>query len=142
MVRPFLSLLSLALAAAPLPSQAEELPPKSLWSFAKFHTHPGMTDEYLQFLATVWKAQREALKEEGVVLSYHVFTVKAQREGEPDIIIATEYADYVSFARRAELEKIVRQKLKTNPPQGAPGTDLETMREWLGSMDLEEIDLN
>ncbi|TYC94420.1 hypothetical protein [Novosphingobium sp. BW1] len=141
MARLALWLLPLALAVTPLSVQAEELQPKSLWTFSKFRTRPGMTKQYLQFLATVWKARRKILIEEGVVVSYHVFEVKGQREGEPDIIIATEYSDTVSFARRAELEQLVRSKLKANPPQGAPNVDHETMREWMGSMDLEELDL-
>lgn len=123
------------------PALGQEIAPKSLWTFSYFRSHPDMSDEYLRYLATTWKAQREALVEEGAVLSYHVFEVKAQREGEPDIVIATEYADYVSFARRKELEDAVREKLLANPPKGAPNVELGTLREWLGSTDMEELAL-
>jgi hypothetical protein len=63
-----------------------------VWDFGQVQTKDGHFDDYMKWLSTHWKAQQEALKKAGYIISYKVLVVADPRQGEPDIILATEYA--------------------------------------------------
>lgn len=123
------------------PPAAVSPKPQSLWIFSRIRTLPGKQREYLEFLSTTWKAQREALKRHGALLSYHVFIVKAQRENEPDIILASEFPDRTTFAERERLQKLVRAELAKAPPGTYRPVDLDTLRMPVEEMEVEDIRL-
>ena len=71
----------------------------TVWDFADVKTTDGHFDEYMSWLAGPWKQQQEALKKAGYIISYKVLLVADPRHGEPDIILATEYANMAAFDR-------------------------------------------
>lgn len=83
----------------------------TVWDYASIKTKDGHFDEYMKWLSIEWKAQQEAMKKAGYITSYKVLVVADPREGEPDIILATEYpnmaaldhsvAEEYAFAKKA-----------------------------------------
>jgi hypothetical protein len=96
-------LAALALSTAVPALAADENGPSfqngTVWDFADIKTTDGHFDDYMSWLAGPWKQQQEALKKAGYILSYKVLLVSDPRHGEPDIILATEYANMAAFDR-------------------------------------------
>jgi hypothetical protein len=69
----------------------------SVWSIAFIHTHAGMGNAYLTYLTTDWKREQEALKQNGMVLSYKVLTTEAHGTNDWDVMLMTEYKDLATM---------------------------------------------
>ena len=89
--------LTLAMAG-PAAAQESSYNPGTVWQFSNIQIEPGQFEKYVDYLAGNWRKINEFGKKEGMVVSYHVFTVNNRREGEPDLILAVEYKDYFSNA--------------------------------------------
>jgi hypothetical protein len=83
----------------------------SVWDFGQVQTKDGHFDEYMHWLAGPWKAQEEALKKAGVILSYKVLLVTSARPNEPDIILAQEYANMAAFDRSTESQYALQKSI-------------------------------
>ena len=123
-----LMLLSLSLMAAPAFAQDEgpSYNKGPVWDFGEVKTMDGHFDDYMKWLAGPWKAQQEALKKAGVIIDYKVLLVTDPRKDEPDIVLATEYANIAAFDQSTEKEYAMGQKIwgsmsKANQEQAARG---------------------
>lgn len=85
-----------ALAAAYITTSAiasAQTPPISngpVWDCAQVRTKDGQSDAYMNWVATQWKAQEEALIKGGYAIGYSVYSVVDPRDGEPDVLLCTE----------------------------------------------------
>ena len=98
-----------------------------VWDFAQVQTKDGHFDEYMNWLSTSWRAQEEALKKKGVILDYKVYLVADPRANEPDIILATEYANMAAFdtpiAKQYAIQaEIAGSLVKASQAQAARGS--------------------
>ncbi|QUD89070.1 hypothetical protein [Phenylobacterium montanum] len=125
------SLAAAALFAAVPALAADENAPSfengPVWDFGQIQTKDGHFDEYMHWLDTQWKAQEEALKKEGVIIDYKVYLVADPRQGEPDIILATEYKNMAAFDRSVADGYALQAKIfgsipKADSEQAARGT--------------------
>ena len=57
-------------------------------------TRTGQDLAYLDAVADTWKKQQEALKSEGIILSYRVWQGNAASEDDFNIILMSEYKDF------------------------------------------------
>lgn len=132
---------TLALATAgPAWAQAASYRPGSVWTFSHIETLPGQGERYLDFLASQWKKLHEYGKQQGHVLSYRVLQVNHPRQGEPDLILAVEYPDYLNNAQRLELQKKIDAFLANDSrSREVEAGKREAMRKQLGSMELQEL---
>ena len=69
----------------------------SVWTLAFIRMKPGMETAYLGYLAGQWKANQEAEKKEGLILSYKVLSVEGHTPGEWNLMLMTEYKDLTSL---------------------------------------------
>ena len=58
---------------------------------AAIRTEPGRFDDYMKWVDTVWKAEQEASKKMGDVLSYQVITVEPRGENDPDLYLVVYF---------------------------------------------------
>ena len=98
-----------------------------VWDYSDVKTVDGHFDDYMKWLATDWKAQEEALKKAGRILDYKVLLVTDPRQGEPDVILATEYKNMAEFDRSTSDEYAMQAKIsgsiaKSNQDQAARST--------------------
>lgn len=121
---------STALIVAPAFAADDSAPPFEngpVWDFAQVQTKDGHFDDYMRWLSTTWKAQEEALKKEGVIIGYKVYLVANPRQGEPDIILANEYANMAAFDTPVAKQYAIQAKIsgsiaKADEEQAARGS--------------------
>ncbi|NGY03819.1 hypothetical protein [Solimonas terrae] len=83
----------------------------SVWDFTEVKTVDGHFDDYMNWLATQWKAQEEAVKKEGLIKSYKVLVVMDPRDGEGDLMLAVEYPNMAVFDRTVAEQYATQKKI-------------------------------
>ena len=112
----------------------------SVWFFSNIQIEPGQFENYMDFLGANWKKVQELGKKEGIVLSYHVLSVNAQRNGEPDLILAIELKDYRTKAQGEAFQKKVEALLAADVrKQDTASGERGVMRKLVGNMQLQEL---
>ena len=69
----------------------------SVWEVSFIRMKPGMDAAYLNYIATDWKRNQEALKKDGLILSYKVLTTEAHGSTDWNIMLMTEYKDLATM---------------------------------------------
>jgi hypothetical protein len=64
---------------------------------ASIRTVDGHFDDYMHWLATVYKKEQEAQKKAGLILGYRVIVVEARGPNEPDILLVTEFKNWAAL---------------------------------------------
>jgi hypothetical protein len=64
---------------------------------AAIRTDYGKFDEYMKYLDTTWKAEQEAAKKAGYIISYRVVTVEPRGENDPDIYLVINYKNWAAL---------------------------------------------
>jgi hypothetical protein len=123
-------------------AQESSYTPGTVWTFTYIQTEPGQYEKYLDYLAGNWRKINEMQKKEGMLVSYHIFAVNNSRNGEPDLVLALEFKDYVPTAQQLEMQKKVNALLAsdTHKEDTASG-ERKSMRKLMGSMELQELKL-
>jgi hypothetical protein len=139
-----LAAASIAFAASGSSSIAQDrsYTPSTVWVFSNIDVIDGQFENYMDYLAGNWKRVQEIGKREGVVVSYHVFSVNNPRMNEPDLILGIEYKDYVTTAEQEAIQKRVNAALaQTDRSADKAYADRGTMRRSMGTMELQELKL-
>jgi len=74
----------------------------SVWNVAFIKMKPGMETAYLNYIATDWKRNQEAMKKDGLILSYKVLTTEAHGAADFNIMLMTEYKDLATYEKNLE----------------------------------------
>ncbi len=74
----------------------------SVWAIGFIKMKPGMETAYLNYIAGDWKREQEALKKDGLILSYMVVTTEAHGSTDWNIMLMTEYKDLANYERSLE----------------------------------------
>ena len=69
----------------------------TVWSITYVETKPNMFNSYLKNLSQVWRAFLEEQKEAGDLISYKMLNVQNPRDGEPDLMLLTEFKNMAVF---------------------------------------------
>lgn len=109
---------------------------------AAIRTEYGKFDDYIKYLDTTWKAEQEAAKKAGNIISYRVVTVEPRGENDADIYLVINYKNWAAFdgatAKGDAISKQVQGSLAASN-QGA--VDRAKIRRVLGSWTGQELDL-
>lgn len=84
------------------------------------HASAGRND-----LNNVWRRYLEEEKKDGGVVSYRMFANAFPRQGEPDLFLAVEYANWAAFDRGAEYFEKMAEKV-----QGSADAAREASVDW------------
>lgn len=144
MFRKSLIASALALATATVPAtvvaQASNYSYGTVWEVTRVKVLPGQFENYMDYLAGRWKKIQEFGKKEGVVVSYRVLGVNNARHGEPNLVLLTEYRDYLTNAQRKAYEDKLNAFLsETNRAAEKAGGERVAMREQMGSIEYQEL---
>jgi hypothetical protein len=105
----------------------------SVWSIAFIRVKAGMDSAYLNYLASDWKREQEAMKAEGIILSYKVIATEAHTPAEFNLMLMTEYKNLAAMEANAEKAEALGQKLFGNDQKMMQGyKDRLEIREVLG----------
>jgi hypothetical protein len=103
----------------------------SVWSIGFIRVKPGMDAAYMNYLATDWKRNQEALKKEGVIISYKVLTTEAHGAADFNVMLLTEYKNLASMeANESKAENIAQQVV---------GNDTKQMQGYKDRLEIREV---
>lgn len=109
---------------------------------AAVRTEPGKFDEYMKFLATTWKAEQEAGKKMGDVISYRVVTVEPRTENDPDLYLVVTYKNWATLdGATAKGDAIAKQIEGSLDTANKSAVDRGKIRRVLGSWTGQELNL-
>jgi len=105
-------------------------------------TDYGKFDEYMKYLATTWKAEQEAAKKSGYIISYRVVTVEPRGENDPDIYLVINYKNWAALdGATAKGDAIAKQVEGSVAASNQGAVDRGKIRRVLGSWTGQELDL-
>jgi len=112
----------------------------SVWNIAFIRVKPGMDAGYLNYLATGWKKEQEALKKEGLILSYKVLATEGHSASDWNLLLLTEYKDLATMEANEPKADALAQRLVGDDQKQMQGyKDRAEMREVLGDRLAREI---
>jgi hypothetical protein len=112
----------------------------SVWDIAYIRMKPGMETAYLNYLAGPWKANQEAAKKEGLIVSYKVIGVEGHGPGEWNVMLMTEYKDLATMEANEDKGDALAQKMVGNDEKQMQGyRDRSEIREVMGNRLGREI---
>ena len=99
-----------------------------------------MDTAYLTYLAGPWKANQEALKKEGLVLSYKVIMTEAHTTGDWNVMLMTEYRNLATMEANEDKADVVTQRVVGDDEKQRQGyKDRLEIREVMGVRLAREI---
>jgi len=123
-------------------AQESSYTPGTVWTFSYIQTEPGQFEKYMDWLAGNWRKVNEFQKKEGVLVSYHIFAVNNPRNGEPDLVLALEFKDYIPTVQQLEMQKKVEAMLASDAhKEDAASGERKSLRKLMGGMELQELKL-
>jgi hypothetical protein len=114
----------------------------SVWNISFIRMKPGMETAYLDYLAGPWKANQEAAKKEGLILSYKVITTEGHNPGDWNVMLMTEYKDLATMEANEDKGDALAQKVVGPDEKQRQGyKDRSEIREVMGDRLAREIRL-
>ncbi len=93
----------------------------SVWEVSFIRMKPGMDAAYLNYIATDWKRNQDALKKDGLILSYKVLTTEAHGSTDWNIMLMTEYKDMATMEANVAKEDALVQRVIGNDEKQRQG---------------------
>src|SRR5271169_1745064 len=112
----------LAFAAMLLPnlSLAQSMPVRPfhdgpVWDITFIKAKPGLGLNYMNWLATEWKTEQEALKKAGLILNYMVVETESHNPNDFDLMLMIQYKDLATMeANQDKAEAVANKALNSN----------------------------
>ena len=99
-----------------------------------------METAYLNYLAGPWKANQEAAKKEGLIISYKVLSVEGHNPGEWNLMLMTEYKNLATMEANEDKGDALAQKMIGNDEKQMQGyKERLEIREVVGDRLAREI---
>jgi hypothetical protein len=133
----------LLVAAAALTVYAQTARPfhtGSAWDIAFIRIKPGMDSAYLNHIAGEWKREQDAMKKEGLIVSYKVIQTEAHGPNDWNLLLMTEYKNLAAMEAAEPKIDALGQQLSGGDEKMRQGyRDRLEIREVLGSRIGREI---
>ena len=135
-----------ALAAATLfgasPAMAQDSSYKAgaMWNASRIDVEDGQFENYMDFITSTWRGNQEFAKSQGWLLDYHILENINARDGEPDIILLTRFADMPTAAESERHGKILNARMKQDDHSAdAASGKRGSMRKLMGTVLYREL---
>lgn len=112
-----------------------------VWTITFVHTKPGLNLRYMEYLATEWKKEQEALKKAGLILDYKVIGAESHSPNDWDLMLMTEFKDLATLeANEDKMEAVAMQALDLNDQKMIQGyQERASWRDIIGDRLAREI---
>ena len=115
----------------------------SVWTVAFIRIKPGMETAYMNYLAGPWKANQEAMKKEGLILSYRVLSTEGHTPGDWNVMLMTEFKNLATMEANEDKADAVSQQVVGDDEKQRQGyRDRLEIREVMGGRLAREIMLS
>jgi len=112
----------------------------SVWAIGVIQMKPGMETAYKNYLATDWKRNQEAMKKEGIILSYMVIQTEAHSSTDWNLLLLTEYKDLATLeANQSKADNLAQTVVGNDAAQMQGYRDRLLIREVLGNRLARQI---
>jgi hypothetical protein len=112
----------------------------SVWQISYIQMKPGMENAYKNYLATDWKKQNEAMKKEGIILSYMVVQTEGHSSTDFNLMLMVEYKDLATMeANQTKADKLAQTTVGNDAAQMQGYRDRLQIREVLGTRLARQI---
>ena len=112
----------------------------TVWNISFIRIKPGMDAAYLNYLSKDWKAEQEALKKDGQILSYKVLSVEGHTPGEFNLMLMTEYKNLATMeANEDKADALAQKVVGTDEAQMKGYNDRLAIREIIGDRLAREL---
>lgn len=112
----------------------------SVWEVNFIRIKPGMDAAYMKYLAADWKKEQEALKAEGIILSYKILATEGHTPGDWNLLLMTEFKDLATLEASEAKADAIAQRVAGNDEKQMQGyRDRSEIREVMGSRLAREI---
>lgn len=142
----FTAVLAFAAMLLPNLSLAQAMPARPfhdgpVWDITFVKGKPGVELKYMEFLATEWKTEQEALKKAGLILNYMVIQTEAHSPTDFDLMLMVEFKDLATMeANQDKAEAVANQALNSNDKKMIEGyQERASWREIIGDRLAREI---
>ncbi len=99
-----------------------------------------MFNAYINDLKGLWRVFQEEQMKDGSVVGYRMWSNPSSREGEPDLILTVEYANWAAFDRGIEYFDELSKKLRGSTEKMRQlGVKREDLREIGSTFTLQEV---
>ena len=103
----------------------------TVWTISFIRMKPGMDTAYLNYVASDWKKEQEALKQDKQILSYKVLTMEGHGAQDFNIMLMTEYKDLATMEANEQKADALSQKVV--------GTDEQQMEGYRKRLEIREV---
>jgi hypothetical protein len=112
-----------------------------VWDITFVKGKPGVGLKYMNYLATDWKTEQEALKKAGLILDYKVIGTEAHSTTDWDLMLMTEFKDLATMeANQDKIEEVSNKALQSNDQKMIAGyEERASWREIVGDRLAREI---
>jgi len=93
----------------------------TVWSIGFIKMKPGMESAYLNYVATDWKRDQEALKRDGQIISYKVLQTEAHGSTDWNLLLMTEYKNMATREANEPKEDALYQRTIGNDEKQRQG---------------------
>ncbi len=112
----------------------------SVWQIAFIRVKPGMDTAYLTYLTGDWKKEQEAMKAEGMVLSYKVIVTEGHTPGDWNMMLMTEFKDLATMeANQGKADALAQRTIGNDEKQIQGYKERLEIREVMGTRLAREI---
>ena len=106
---------------------------------AAIRTVDGHFNDYMHWLATVYKKQQEAAKTAGLITTYRVIVVEARGPNDPDIYLVTEFKNWAALDHLGNrFDKVLAETEGSVAAADKSEADRAKLRTVLGSRTEQE----
>ena len=112
-----------------------------VWDVGFIKVKPGVGLKYMNWLATEWKTEQEALKKAGLILDYKVIETEAHGTNDWDLMLMTEFKDLATMeAQEDKREDVANKATNSNDQKMIAGYEERmSWREIVGGRLAREI---
>ena len=112
----------------------------TVWNISFIRIKPGMDSAYMNYLASSWKAEQEAQKKDGNIISYKVMSVEGHTTGEFNLMLMSEYKSLAAMEASEDKADAVTQRVVGNDETQMKGyNDRLAIREIIGDRLAREV---
>jgi len=105
-------------------------------------TVDGHFDDYMKWIGTTWKAQQEAAKKAGYIVSYQVLAAEPHTPDEPDIVLVITYQNWAALdGALAKGDEIAKQIEGSVSAANQAQVERAKIRRVLGSSTMQVLQL-
>jgi hypothetical protein len=112
----------------------------TVWTLGFIRIEPGMDVAYLNYIASEWKREQDALKKEGLILSYKVMQTEEHGQDDWNLILMTEVKDLATMEATEQKAEAIALQLVGGDAKAQQGyQDRLKVRRIIGNRLAREI---